>query len=1587
MSEGTPDSDSDSDAPIQNVSFAPTAPNPAAGADVEFFVAEAAAHSDGPTPSQAAPLLYAAGVLYESVADYRNAAAAYGDARASDPTFVAAWWPLRRLLANQEDGPALLRLFDVEVANSSLPLQDRADLWVARGHLLEDRLLRPADAAVSYRAALELAPDHPAALLSLLASSSRLGEASGVESAIMGIVRLCPDGPVSLLAELEQLARFHEVPRARLLVLDRLAAVVGRLALASPEQAATAAALLREKARLLRDNLFEPRAAFEVLLHALRFAPTHPLLAEELMDAGSELGRGDVADEILTAAAGSSPSIVIETVLRQVEMMAAEDRAADALALLDRFSSPLGGDARVSAARSLLLARQGDVAGMVDTFTDEGGRQEGHRGAHAYVRAGTLAQWVLNDQRKAEFLYQHALALEPRYRPAVKALALFYRDAFLRGGQASDGGRALDYQHRLIALGPVNLANGGRGDVRVWVRARDLELAEETQARLLGRPPEQIETVRAIATVTELADRAGDRATAAALRIEAARMITSSARDRGRAERLLMEARGDDRTGLAAAELEALLADPASAHPGRTDREATLFAVLAEELAKAEKSAGDREVARALRYRLAFHQAALARWTDAVASLRPLSDGGDALARAWSWDLARSSRDAAAVVALLGEEGGGAGLGLPTDLAEAMESVSLAGAEARYAKLVAETPSVDAALGLLRCALVKPAGTMREVLVALRAVADVLSSQPGDDDQRVAAALRRDTGLLAAAMGQPDASSDASSEASRDATGDSLAAKTLGDAIEEALLRWIAGVRGGDPEKTAGALLDIGLALMSDQAGARAEAIPLLARAAARARLGGGNAARRIGAAAWQAARGVPALAALSDVPAAADGQPADSWAPDVRAARAGFSDGPLSVVLDLEHGLEAELQGRLGQALDAYARVVAVDGERLEAMEGIRRVARAAGDRVGQARALARLGTLVRRSGAAAEMFTESARLFEDGGRVDDAIALHWHALCERPEDEETLERLSTLLASDLDAPGRAAGFERLLGHKLARLRPDGPARIPLLLQRGLNRLRRLNQREDAIQDFKRILSISPENEDALRELSSVALTDAAPGEAVELLQRYLAVVRDDGLAAQARLDLARAYEASQDIGQAIEILHQASSVRPADGQPRQQLSELSLRAGDWHSAVDTLRAWEQTISEPARKAQLHLRVGALLRDRGNDPRGAAMSFQLAATLDPMGDGAFALIALYESLGDSSRRHDVIRGQIIELRRSLERDPIDVPRLRRLRDLLEREALGPGVAPGATHPMPAAAVPVKQILALFGEVPEMGEPIPAARPLMGPGLDRPDFWAHLASPGAAGFLAEVWSHLGEAVARTFPADPNKLGLSRQTHITSAAEPRLGWVETSAAALGLTTLAFHVPAQSMGEGDAEVMPVELPEPALVLDRAALAGGMGARFRFGRALALLHMRASLLDRGDAPEVRQLFLAAKAIAAAPGAPVDAATPVSLVKALGKVIGRKEKRALGSLAQRFESDPLDGPAWQHAVLRTADRLGLVVAGDIAAALRVIVDFSGQAPVADQLNENLRALELLRFALSERYLKLRDQVGLGEP
>jgi hypothetical protein len=733
---------------------------------------------------------------------------------------------------------------------------------------------------------------------------------------------------------------------------------------------------------------------------------------------------------------------------------------------------------------------------------------------------------------------------------------------------------------------------------------------------------------------------------------------------------------------------------------------------------------------------------------------------------------------------------------------------------------------------------------------------------------------------------------------------------------------------------------------------------------------------------AWRELPEAPALQhGLTDLPALPPPAPSLSGLGAARAARAAAAGGTLGAALDLERAVDAELGGRAGEALDAYGWVLARDPESVEAIEGVRRLAQSAGDALGQARALARLGTLAK-GGRAAALFAEGARLYEQAGRVDAALSLYFCVLGERPGDEAATARLTTLLTGALDRPARAADYDRLLGHRLSLLPYEQPARVPLLLERARHRLLHLD-REEAVQDFKRILKIVPYHEEALGELAALAIAESSPADAVGLLERYLAVARDPDRAAQARLDLAAAYETLHEPARAVEILGYAAAASVADARPRERLVDLLLRVSDWRGALAALRAWDQATTVPQEKAKLYIRIGTLLRDHALDQSGAAQSFRLAADLDPLGEGARLLVALYESLGDAPGRWRAIAREIADLRQALAARPLDVARLHRLREFLQRDGAGND-----------AAAPVEQTLALLGEIAEpLAAPPPRRR--LGAGLSASAFWDRLALPQAAGFFTEIWLLIADAVAEMHRPDAAALaglGLSRANRLAPANEPRLHWVEATAAALGIEGLSFYAaspPASSSGpspsaDGDTRVACVELPEPALIFDRAALLGGASARFRFGRALALLRQRASVLDRLPTDGLRYIFLAAGALAGAPPpTDADAAALAPVVKGLGKALARKDRKTLALQASRFAFEATDVEAWRRAVLGTADRLGLVIAGDVATAARVVAAGPGGVVDAAWLQTSEAAIDLVRFGLDGAYLELRAEAG----
>jgi hypothetical protein len=1552
-----------------------------------------------------------------------GSSAALATARAAfaiDPASVPALWLLRRLLARTGGWEELAAIYEqaAQAPSSAADPRLRSELLIARGRLLEDRLARAADAINCYWEALAATPDHPGALLSLLLAGARRQDAALCAEALGGLARRAETPTVraalvieealawrrsqgsdgaeralavledelgrndagsplgALLVELEALTRANVPAATAARALDGLAERVGQV------DGGLGVALLRERARLLRQELAAPEAALEALDQAARLDPAHPLVAAGRLELALALDRRDAAGEIARAfvLAAARDDEAVDFALGYAEAIFDPTNPDAALELLQtpRVQQCRPARADLRALELALAVVRRDTTALADAFA-RGADAETHADSGSKVAALAAAAAIravaLGQTDVAADLYRRAIDTSDSpelARPALQALvslqlaggrieeATAILESALAGHSASaDGageadaafemwareslvgfyadelgapGRALPHQSRLVAMQPQDLARR--------VRLCDLDL---------GSGPEGLPPRERADNLLALAAGAIDPAVEVALRVMAGRALGDSPDPRqvGEGLALLEAAAAVDPSGLAAARLERAAASPAA----RAE-------IVAAELASLAES-GPAERTRALRFRLAHHRAAAGAFAEAMAALTPLRSEGDPLARAWSYELARRAGDAFLQVAVLSEEtrapdgtlGEEAGVLLAHGQALA-EAGDPQGAADSLRRAVARAPdgetAADAALALYRLAIVGGTSPGDSDLTALPEALEALSSAIGDDPV-LAAAAAREAALSAMAAG---------------ATVPSTA--RLGDApsarADLTLLHFMTGVRAGDARMVAESLIEIARGLADAQGAVPAEAVPLLARAAARARLGGSETAEAISIAVWETAH-PPALApALADLPVAG-AAPWPSARPDPRRSRARRAGGALGIALHLEAALDAERQGELGAALAAYGSVIALEPDRLEAWTGVRRVARAGGDLLGEARALARLGVLIRDPRRAAALLAEAAGAYQSAGREDDAIAVLSRAVELCPDDAALYAQVHAMLRRDLEAPGRAATFDGLLSYRLAAGTLTASERIALLFERAEHRLTLLEDREAAFHDFKQILKISPNHLPSLHQLAQGALADQDPRAAAQWLVRYLAVAGNDDAerVATAKLDLAACYDAAGEPRRAVETLRLAALARPADPTPLEQLAELQLRRQDPKGAVEALREAAGRLGDAGAEAALALQIGAIERDFARDPSAAAAAFRQAAELDPLGEGAAMLVSLHDAVSDPRGALEVVEREIADLRRALAANPLEVRRLERLGQWLA-DARRRGAAADAD----AEAV-VENVRGLAAGRASPLRPPAAVAPKTGRA-----FLTEIADRAAGGFVAEVWPHLQEAAAALFPW-PSR---PRPAPLGSELAPRLAWINAAAGAVGIARLALFV---SREPGALPAAPLDDAEPALILASDALSSP-ALRFHVGRSLGLIAQHAVLLERTSAGQLAPLFACAALLAGGAVSVGFSEPEESLLREVTRALGRKDRKSLALQASRFGFEPFDLEAWRTATLRAADRFGLLVCGDPAQAA---VAIAGAGPAVPG---NAAARDLLGFALGDRYPALRRAVEGGE-
>ncbi len=510
----------------------------------------------------------------------------------ADPASIVAFWTLRRLLARVGRWAELAEVH-AEAARArpgGTESTARADLLVARGRLLEDRLDRSDEALAAYREALLAVSDHAGALLSLWLTGARRGDPGLRAEALAGLTRRAArparrvalvveearawraarsDGPARALTALEEeLARRDPAtPLAPLLaeldrltrgdvasdVADRALGLLGERIAAADRPLAVA--LWRERAHLLRRTQSRPQAALEALDEAARIDPAHAAVAVERIELALALDRGPEAVETARAfiAAAARDDDAVDVALLFAEI-GGSTQAVEAAALLEeprvRACRPSRVDLR--AAQLAIAVRNHDPAALAEVLGGEAEvvpEDDQAARVHALIAAGAVRAAASGEVEAAADLYRSALVLDPMLRdarPALQALTALS----IAGGRIEEAIATLEgalgtlvetqaaelerwARELLVALYADQLGQPGQAIVHqrrlVVLRPRDLRLrARLCDLDLESRPDERLGAIPRAHNLLAMAELVRDADAAIALRLAAGRALVAS---------------------------------------------------------------------------------------------------------------------------------------------------------------------------------------------------------------------------------------------------------------------------------------------------------------------------------------------------------------------------------------------------------------------------------------------------------------------------------------------------------------------------------------------------------------------------------------------------------------------------------------------------------------------------------------------------------------------------------------------------------------------------------------------------------------------------------------------------------------------------------------------------------------------------------------------------------------------------------------------------------------------------------------------------------------------------------------------------
>lgn len=497
---------------------------------------------------------------------------------------------------------------------------------------------------------------------------------------------------------------------------------------------------------------------------------------------------------------------------------------------------------------------------------------------------------------------------------------------------------------------------------------------------------------------------------------------------------------------------------------------------------------------------------------------------------------------------------------------------------------------------------------------------------------------------------------------------------------------------------------------------------------------------------------------------------------------------------------------------------------------------------------------------------------------------------------------------------------------------------------------------------------------------------------QAARIIGFILAFTEDPELRAPREVQAADAYVALGDTGRAIEHLESALELDPMSEPAVTMLVDIYEQKEDYRSAADLLSSYlgrlDEMASDPAewsRRAALHERLADLYQHGLEDPPAAIEILDQALELDPTRLSCRERLA--ELYGDAPQFEE----KAFYNHQALVAD--DVRRSNSLASLARIYQHWGEID---------KALCVNRVLEIQGEADLdalgfIAEHSAGVLPVDGrwPGVleeeDRAELLAHPKTKTMGEVFATVW----EGAPALFGGGLERFGLSAKDRISPVADMDLAKIYGSAArALGNRLTGLYL----SWTGDYEGVNIGCHAPPLIVvgpDAEDMELGE-LRFRLGRALELTRPEYILAAGLEPSEFNSLFVSV----------LRAFHPRHSRRKLddSDAIGRRAKqlkkdlpyrvsKKLVGLLQEKAHVEFNSVVWRSAVKMSGNRAGLLVCGDLKAAVRVVLmEEAGVDPqqeemepedISRHMDESEALRDLLSFAVSEDYFQARKRLG----